>query len=176
MLVAEAFSSENLAPLPAAATFIDIDHQLHSAVLVAVDEVTKVSLTEAPISDGVVVENEGEGSLDQCSVGDDTILVDGAVLAANEVEEVLRDAFAETDKLVPATDARESITSVGYYLAPDSPRPLLGCTGIQLNPICRGTGHPYVAEARPARHSRCGFCRRGTTPRRTNDQGDDVHH
>lgn len=109
-----------LASLPAAATLVDIDHQLQPELPVAVDEATKVSVAEAeasftslegtPSISEVVVGIEDVGDAGEDSVADDTVLVDGAVLTANEVEEVLKDAFAETDQTVLTRNVREGAT------------------------------------------------------------------
>lgn len=88
-------------PLPAAAAFIDIDHQVQSEVSVVVDEVVGI---------------EDSGSAEGDLVSENTVLVDGAILTANEVEEVLRGAFADTDQSVPTQSAREGATLVGDFL------------------------------------------------------------
>ena len=131
-------------PLPAASTFIEID-QLRSTAS-AVGGVTKVALAEAPLalsggipitSAEIVAGTEDTDSTDEASVGDDTILVEEAVLTVNEVEEVLRGAFAQADQLI--TDAQEGTIPVGEDLTSDSPRPSQSCVDIQRYPICRGT-------------------------------------
>lgn len=136
---------DNPAPLPAAATFIDIDHHLQSGASAVTDKATKISFAEVShtlpdgiptISDEVVVGIEDPGTADEDSVGDDTVISDGAVLTANEVEEVLRDAFAETDRLVPIPDAQGSTTSVGDFLTSGHQGPSLGCIDIGYPPIC----------------------------------------
>ena len=88
-------------PLPAATAFIDIDHQVQSEVSVVVDEVVGI---------------EDTGSVEGDSALDNTVLADGAILTANEVEEVLRDAFADTDQSVPTQSAQEGATLVGDFL------------------------------------------------------------
>ena len=119
------FLLDNLVPLPAAATFIDTNHQLQPEVSAAIDETAKVTLAEVSftILDEAVVSVEDVVSSDEDSVGDDTIFADGAVLMVNEVEEVLRDAFAETDQLARTTDSQGGTTSVSDCPAPDHPGP-----------------------------------------------------
>lgn len=138
------FPTDDLAPLPAAATFIEIDHRLQEAASVVVGDATKVSLAEVSLasldgtptaSDEVVAGNEGAGSADEDSVGDDTILADEAVLTVNEVEDVLRVAFAEADQSVSITNVQGAI-SVGYDLSSDLPRHSFGCTGIPYYLVC----------------------------------------
>lgn len=65
---------------------------------------------------------------DDDSAGDNTILGDGAVLTENEIEEVLGDAFAEANQLVPSLSARGCTALVGdspeeEQVARVSPRP-----------------------------------------------------
>ena len=111
--------------------------------MVVVDDATKVSLAEVSLAsldgtptalDEVVAGNEGVGSADEDSVGDETILADEAVLTVNEVEDVIRDAFAEADQLVSITNVQGAI-SVGHDLSSDSPRHSFGCTGIPDYPV-----------------------------------------
>lgn len=107
-------------PLPAAATFIQqTDHRLQSTASVVDANQTSsaeprhASLDDMPtVSDEVVAGNED----DDGSVGDDTILADEAVLTVNEVEEVLRDAFAEADQLVSIANTQEGSIPVSEDL------------------------------------------------------------
>lgn len=147
MLIAESFPPDDLTPLPAAAAFIEIDHQLDSVASVVVGDATKVSLASLdgtpPTPDEVIPGNEDMGSVDENSVGDDTILADEAVLTVNEVEEVLRDAFAEADQFASIINA-QGAAPVGDDLTPDLSGPLLGCTGIPHHLICRGASYPQI--------------------------------
>jgi hypothetical protein len=104
---------------------------MQSEASAVVDESIKAPLAEVSLTlidgtpailDEVVVGIEDPGISDEDPVGDDTILADGAVLTVNEVEEVLRDAFAETDRLVPAPNALEGVTSVGDVTTISTPR------------------------------------------------------
>ena len=128
---------DDLVPLPAATTFIEIDHQSQPAA--PIDDSTKVSLAEILLasSDGtpiildeVVVGEEDEESADEDPVGDDTVLADEAVLTVNEVEEVLRDAFEEADQLASITND-QGATSVRDNPTLVSPGSSLDCIGIQ---------------------------------------------
>lgn len=117
---------DGLASLPAAATLVDIDHQLQPEFPVDVDEATKVSVAEAevpftssedtPSTSEVVIDIEDVNDTSEHSVADDAVLAVGAVLAANEVEEVLKDAFAETDQTVLTQNVRGGATPVGDCL------------------------------------------------------------
>ncbi|KAF9648321.1 hypothetical protein BDM02DRAFT_2279947 [Thelephora ganbajun] len=128
----------DLMPLPAVTTFIEIDRHIQLVASVVAGDTTKVDLAEvslasvdgAPIIPDRAAVNEDASSADEDSVGGDTILADEAVLTVNEVEEVLRDAFAEADQLVSVTNAREGgasesdITpSLGEQAARTSPKP-----------------------------------------------------
>ena len=59
--------------------------------------------------------NEDTNSTDEDSAADNTILAGDAVLTVNEVEEVLRGAFAQADRSTPTTDVQEGAVSVGEY-------------------------------------------------------------
>jgi hypothetical protein len=130
---------DGLVPLPAAANFIGIDHRLQLEVAVVTDEAVGIEDPDSPDGDAVI---------------DNTVLADGPVLTANEVEEVLKDAFAGTDHLVPTQDAQEGTTPVGICLISGSSAPSLGCIDTAYPPIYRGASHPRVSEARPQRHDR----------------------
>lgn len=56
------------------------------------------------------------------TVGDDTILADETVLTMNEVEEVLRHAFATADRSA-SIPSDQGATLVGYCLSSASPEP-----------------------------------------------------
>lgn len=106
------FLPDNLASLPAAATFINIDHQLQSAAPLVVNTtgmaVAGGSLDGIPTISAEVTTGDGDmDDADEGSAGDVTILADEGVLTVNEVEEVLRGAFAEADQLASITDAQE---------------------------------------------------------------------
>lgn len=103
------------------------------------------------ISDNVVVGVEDLGTADEDSVGDDTIIADGAILTANEVEEVLRDAFAETDRLVPAKNVQQSTTLVGGFLTSGWSGPSFGCIDVGPYLLCQGTSPPHLTKVRPER-------------------------
>lgn len=182
MLTTQSFLLDDLSPLPAAANFIDIDHYPRPVASVAVDKSIKASLAEVSltildgtptISDEVVVGIEDPGTVDEDPVGDDTILADGAVLTVNEVEEVLRDAFAETDRLVPTPSTRGT-TSVGDHLSFCQSVPSFGCVDIGFHPSCRGTKHPHATEVGPERYHPRVF-RKATSPR-TNNKGNYHFH
>lgn len=106
-------------------TLVDIDHQPQPEFPAAVEEATKVSVAEVsftslegtPSISGVVAGIEDVSDAGEDSVTDDTVLADGAVLTENEVEEVLKDAFAETDQTVLTQSAREGAAPVGDHLA-----------------------------------------------------------
>ena len=133
------FFSDDLPPLPAAATFIEIDHQSQSTPPTAVRHTTKVPLTVIPfasldgtslIPDEVVADNEDVYSVDEEPAGDDTILADEAVLTVNEVEEVLRGAFTEADQLASTINPQEGSIPVGEDLISGSPGPSICCIGL----------------------------------------------
>ena len=88
---------------------------------------------------------EDPGTADEDLVGDDTVLADGAVLTVNEVEEVLRDAFAETDRLAPAQNTRGA-TSVGNHLTSGRSVPSFGYVDIRFRLSFWGTMHPHAAK------------------------------
>jgi hypothetical protein len=144
-------------PLPAATAFIEIDQQ--SQLAASIGDTTKVSLAPLDgtptISDEVVGGEEGEGP-----VGDDTVLADEAVLAVNEVEEVLRDAFEEADQLASITND-QGATPVGDDPTLVSPGSSLDCVGIRWYP-----------RLRPERHNPRSSCRRGAGSPRTSNQGN----
>jgi hypothetical protein len=94
-------------------------------------------------------------------------------LTANEVEEVLKDAFAGTDHLVPTQDAQEGTTPVGNCPTSGSSAPSLGCIDTAYHPIHRGASHPRVSEVRPHRHDCRGFLRNGSVSQRIRSQGND---
>jgi len=71
------------------------------------------------ISTEVEAGNVDSDSADGDSIGDVTIVASGAVLTVNEVEEVLRGAFAEADQLASITNAQGAVT-VSVVLASDS--------------------------------------------------------
>lgn len=153
-------------PLPAATTFIKIDHQ--SQLAGSVDGNTKAFLTgvsPAPLDgvsailDEVLGGKQDEESADGDPVGDDTVLADEAILTANEVEEVLRDAFKEADQLASIVNDQEGTTSVGDNPTLVPPRPSPDCTGIRHYP---NTGHD------PGR--------RGIASPRASDQGNGHLH
>lgn len=120
-------------PLPAAAAFIEINHQLQPTTPVVRDTAdasfARVSLTSPggvpTISTEAVAGNEDADSADEGSIEDVTIIASGAVLTVNEVEEVLRGAFAEADQLASITNA-QGVVPVSMVLASDSPGPSLG--------------------------------------------------
>lgn len=112
----DSFFLGDLAPLPAATALIEIDHRLRSTV--SIDDTTKISLAGVSLAslDGVVAGKEDGDNADEDAVGDDTVLIDEAVLTINEVEEVLRHAFAAADQ--SASSASEQGTAlVGDYLS-----------------------------------------------------------
>lgn len=123
------FYLDVLAPLPAAATFIEIDHQVQPTASEVGDTAnasyTGVSLPSLGGVPTILTEveagNEDAGSADEDSIGDVTIIASGAILTANEVEEVLRDAFAEADQLASITN----VAPVSVVLASDSLGPSL---------------------------------------------------
>lgn len=162
---------DDLAPLPAAATFIEIDHRLQSTASVIGD--TKVPLVEVSltspgsiptISTEVVGGNEDMDSADGDSVGNDTILADEGVLMVNEVEQVLRDAFAEADQLASVTNVQGTVP-VGEGLILDWPGPSLGYPGIQHRVTCRGASCSHTTKVRPERHDLRSLRRRWTVSR-----------
>lgn len=116
----------------------------------------------------VVAGSDDTDSADEGSVGDDTILAGEAVLTVNEVEEVLRDAFAEADQLASITNAQGPIP-VGEDLILDLPEPSLYCLDVRHHSVRRGTDTDKV---RLKRYDLRGSCRRGTAFRRTGDQGN----
>jgi len=122
---------DNLAPLPAATTFIEIDHLPTASVVGDTTNASFVgiSLTSPSavptISTEVEADNEDVDSADEDSIGDVTIIVSGAVLTVNEVEEVLRGAFAEADQLASITSAQGAVP-VSVVLGSDSIGPSLG--------------------------------------------------
>ena len=124
---------DDLAPLPAAATFIEIDHHLQPIAPVVGDttnaSIVGVSLTSPSGVPTVSTEAEGSNedvdSADEDSIGDVTIITSGAVLTVNEVEEVLRGAFAEADQLASIKNV-QGVVPVSVVLASDSPGPSLG--------------------------------------------------
>ena len=65
---------------------------------------------------------EGRDSADEDAVGDDTVLADETVLTMNEVEEVLRHAFAAADRS-PSIPSDQGATLVSYCLSSTSPEP-----------------------------------------------------
>ena len=174
------FFLDDLTPLPAAATFIEIDHQLQSADP-AVGDTTKVSLARVSLTspDGIptISTDVGDGdedvdSTDEDSVGNDTILAGGAVLTVNEVEEVLRDAFAEADQLASITNAQGTVP-VSENLTSDPPGRSLHCVDNQHCLIDGGGTRPHIAKVRSERRNPRSFRGRGTTSTRTGDQGND---
>lgn len=154
--------------LPAATTFIEIDHQLQPVV--PIGDITKVSLAEvslasldnAPtISDEVVAGKEGGDSADEDPVGDDTVIADEAVLTVDEVEDALRDAFAEADQSVSITPDQDGASSVGENLTLVSPESSPDRIGIRNHSAYRGASREHGSKARPERHSPRNPCRRG---------------
>lgn len=127
------FCLDDLAPLPAAATFIEIDHQLHPTAPVVGDTINPSTIGAFLTSPGgvptisteVEAGNEDADSADEDSIGDVTIIAGGAVLTVNEVEEVLRGAFAEADQLASTTNS-QGVIPVRVVLALNSPGPSLG--------------------------------------------------
>lgn len=96
---------------------------------VSIDDTTKISLAGVSLAslDGIftdeaVAGKEDGDSADEDAVGDDTVLVDEAVLTINEVEEVLRHAFAAADQSVSIA-SEQGATLVGDYLSSVSPKP-----------------------------------------------------
>lgn len=87
------------------------------------------------ISTEVEADNEGVDSADEYSVGDDTIIAGGPVLTVNEVEEVLRVAFAEADQLGSITNA-QGVLPVSGDLTPDPSGPSPGCVDNRHYLIC----------------------------------------
>jgi hypothetical protein len=108
---------------------------------------------------------------DEGSVGDDTVLADEAVLAVNEVEEVLRDAFAEADQLASITND-QGATPVGDDPTSVSPGPSLGCVGIRHHPGRESPRTTQTREAQPPKFS----AGEGPLPRRTSNQGNSHLH
>ena len=176
MLTAEfSFLLDNPTRLPAAATPIDIDYRLQPEAP-AVAEATKVSLAEVSLTlldDRPIIFDEAAVCIED-SVGDDTILADGAVLTTNEVEEVLRDAFTEMDRFTPTTNTQEGTTSVSNFLISGLSGPSLSCVDIGYDLVCRGTSHSHIGKARPEGQDLRVF--RRAAPSRINDQGNDYFH
>ena len=169
-------------PLPAATTFIEIDHQPQP--FVSISDTTKVSFAKVSlslldgtptISDENVAGKEGGDSADEDPVGNDTVLADEAILTVNEVEEALRDAFAEADHSGSVKNDQGSI-SVGKDLTLVSPGLSPDCIGVRHCPVCRGASHEHTSKVKPKRHDPRSFCRSGTAPRRISDQGNDLLH
>jgi len=86
-------------------------------------------------------------SSDEGSVGDDTVIASGPVLTVNEVEEVLRGAFAEADQLASITNAQCTVP-VSKGLTSGSPGRSLGCVDNRRHPIYRGGSRPDVTKVR----------------------------
>jgi len=121
--------------LPAATTFIEIDHRLQSVT--SIDGTNEGSFAEVSlpsldgtltILDEAVAVKEGGDSADEDPVGKNTTLAEEAILTVNEVEEALRDAFAEADQLSSIKND-QGAASVGKDITLVSPRPSLYCIG-----------------------------------------------
>lgn len=117
--------------------------------------------------------DENADSVDEGSVGDDTILADEAVLTVNEIEDVLRDAFAEADQLVSITIVQGGNASVGGDFTSGSPGPSLDCVGNRHHPIYRGVSHPHTAKVELESRNLRSLLRRGAASQWTSDQGND---
>jgi hypothetical protein len=170
----------NSAPLPAAAAFVDIDNPLQSEFSATTDEAAKVplpgvslaSLDGTPsISDEAMIGIEDPGSIGEDCAADTTVLADGVVLTANEIEEVLRDAFAETDQMASGKNTREDVTPVSERFNPNLLDTSLFYTVIGCHSIYQGASSLPVIEAGHTGHDRRDFRGRGIARRRTGDQG-----
>lgn len=113
----------------------------------------------------MVAVDDNADSADEGSAGDDTILADEAVLTVNEIEDVLRDAFAEADQLASITIVQEGDSSVGGDFISGSPGPSLACVGNRHRLIYRGVGRSHTVKVKLERHNPRSLFRRGTASR-----------